>query len=149
VLSFLSVEIGAEAFQELHFRIENGELALVDEVFSDVASAVGFFNGALDLFDAAELPGGFSPLDLRIVLELESAGVGSGFAARFALGSVAIPEPSTGALLLVGLLAMVSTARVRARARPTSPAGARGPGGRARFGRSSGTRSPRSSNLRI
>jgi hypothetical protein len=100
-VSFLSVEAGSAGFDELRFLIRNGETALVDEVFGEVDDAVEFFQ---DKQFAFVLGPGVVPLDLHFVMELDSGGVGSGFSATFALGTIPIPEPSTGSLLLVGLV---------------------------------------------
>jgi hypothetical protein len=106
VVSFLAVEVASEDFEEIRFQIWNGETALVDEDFDEVDDAVDFFEGTLDL----ALGPGTVPLDLHFVLELESERAGAGFSTLFALGTIPIPEPSTGNLLLVGLL-LLSTRR--------------------------------------
>jgi hypothetical protein len=99
-------------FEELHFEIRNGERVLVDEDFDEADDAVDFFQGTL----ALALGPGIVPLDLHVVLELESERRGSGFSTLFALGTIAIPEPSTGSLLFVGLV-LVSARRARRRTR--------------------------------
>lgn len=110
-VSFLSVETGSEEFQELRFQIKNGSTALVDEIFTEMEEAEEFFQGTLHLEIA---PISLSGVSLEFVMELESGGVGSGFAATFALGAVPIPEPSTGSLLMVGIV-LLAMRRVRRR----------------------------------
>jgi hypothetical protein len=108
VVSFLSVEVGDEDFEELRFRIRNGETTLVDEDFDEADDAVDFFQRTLEL----ALGPGVVTLDLHFVLELESESAGSGFSTLFALGTTVIPEPSTGALLALGLL-LIAVRRAR------------------------------------
>jgi hypothetical protein len=115
-VSFLSVELGSAAFEELHFQIRNGEMELVDEVFSEVGAAEAFFQGTLGLV----LGPGVVALDLHFVMELESGGAGSGFSTLFALGSIPIPEPSSASLLLVGLV-ILSARRARRRNAASRP----------------------------
>jgi hypothetical protein len=111
-VSFLAVEAGSVDFEALTFDVRNGQTQLAHQVFTDVASALAFFSNPLRLAVGT----GFVPIDLHFVLELESGGAGSGFAAVFALGTAVIPEPSTGGLVVVGL-AILSARRTR-RARP-------------------------------
>jgi hypothetical protein len=126
VVSFLSVEVGSEEFEELRFLIRNGETTLLDEDFDETDDALEFFQGPLGL----ELGPGVVPLDLHFVLELESERAGAGFSTLFALGTIPVPEPSTGSLLLAGLVLL-------ARRRATSSSEVRPARGRAPCARSS------------
>lgn len=113
-VSFLEVRFDAD-FSELAFRIEYGEVVIVDEVFSDIASAAVFFGQVLDLglLDPGEPDNPFpfpfprpSRSGLLFTLEGTGATTESSFGVVFAVGTVVVPEPGTTVLLGFGLFVL-------------------------------------------
>ena len=102
-----------QGFDALHFGVRNGDTLLFDQQFTDTAAALAFFSGFLDLGDVVNAPLIPQLLDLHFFLELTGTS-GSGFGARFAVGTTPIPEPATAAMVCLGLIAL-SVARRLAR----------------------------------
>ncbi len=95
------------AFDRLALRISNGTNAILERIFEDAAAAAEFFGQNLllsGLTSVTTSPGAF---DLHFVLELTSDRTGGRFGTVFALGTVAIPEPATGTLMVLGLIVLV------------------------------------------
>ncbi|MGH7337265.1 MAG: hypothetical protein ACREI7_06795, partial [Myxococcota bacterium] len=115
-VSFLSVELDQEEFDELALRISNGSMSVFERIFDDAAAAIEFFGQNLFLSDLTSVsptfPGRF---DLQIALELTSDRTGGRFATTFALGSTPIPEPTTGTLTVLGLIVLVTRRRIATR----------------------------------
>lgn len=93
-------ESSGTGFQELRFRVEvAGVLFGIEEVFTDLSSALLFFDTAL--FEVGSLvgDGGATPA-LRVVLDVA---VAEGDSFGMGLAFSALPEPGTGLLLWLGL----------------------------------------------
>jgi PEP-CTERM motif len=94
-------------FETLAFRVENGTETLLEKIFGDAASALAFFTGpAVARGDVGAVDGRFS---LSFQLDLVSSQAGDRVVTLFALGTV--PEPGTGALIALGLLAIAARRR--------------------------------------
>ena len=108
-VSFLDPELLGEGFDTLRLQIARGGALLLDQLFDDAVAALAFFDDHVLDFGADPSAGG-----LRITLEL-TAGLGDGFAGDFLLQGrpALIPEPATGAMLALGLVALAVSRRRR------------------------------------
>jgi hypothetical protein len=104
-VSFLATQIPDAVFVDVNFRIENAGENLIDEIFSSADEARVFFEAVIDLGElSAQLSAQF--VDLRFILEMPETQEGSGFGIYLAVGTVVVPEPGTGVLMLIGLVLM-------------------------------------------
>jgi len=117
-VSFLDLRIDESGFEETLFRIENGGELLLERRLTDVDDARVFFSTILNLgdFDDGLF---FFGVNLRFTMESMSGAAGSGLGTYFAVGTVAVPEPGTGILLISGLIILAGR-RGRRVGRPRS-----------------------------
>ncbi|MGB8170927.1 MAG: PEP-CTERM sorting domain-containing protein, partial [Chthoniobacteraceae bacterium] len=100
-------------FDNLRLRIfkEFSLTASLDQVFTTLASAISFFNDNVVDLGAAN-SGVTGTLDLKMVMDYTSHTVGDSFGVDFL---VAIPEPGTGAMMVLGAGMLAGLRRFRRR----------------------------------
>ncbi len=109
-VSFLDTRIDDDLFSTVRFRIENAGELLLEQVFDRAEDARVFFGTVLDLgdYDDALMITG---IDLQFTLLMDSTTQGARFGTYFAVGTVVVPEPGTGMLLVMGLILMARRSR--------------------------------------
>jgi len=108
-LSFMNVEIGPEAFDELTINVSFDISSLISMTFDSVAAARVFFGQTFDLGSFDMGPSGFPvPPTLNISFDARGARPGSSLALSAVIGQNVVPEPGTALLIGLGLAAMAS-----------------------------------------
>jgi hypothetical protein len=123
VVGLFDPTFSGEGFEALSFRIEREGATIVERSFDDLASALAFFDdGVLELGQWRS--GLVGDLELRFLLDLRAGDAGSSFSFAGAVGTSAIPEPSTLALVACGIAVLAGRKRSRPFRRPSDAAGA-------------------------
>jgi hypothetical protein len=116
MISFIDPEVLGSGFDRLQFEAMLGTTEIYDEEFTSVAAALAFFDDRVKVLDGIltkDLVGQI----LSLSFGWEISGTGDGFATSVLIN--AVPEPSAGLLVLIGLLAIAARQRSsRARSRP-------------------------------
>ena len=109
-VSFLETRIDVDSFSTVRFRIDNAGETLIEQVFDRAEDALVFFSTVLDLgdFDDALT---ITEIDLQFTVLMDNSTQGARFGTYFAVGTVAVPEPGTGTLLVLGLMLMARRTR--------------------------------------
>lgn len=110
-ISFLDVDLDDNDFERLTFRLYEGSRVMLDSTFEDAATAAVFFGAAIDL-ETVQGPTWngrrWDRADLRIEWFVEGVSKAADIGLEIAVGWAVVPQPSTGALLALGLIVLSS-----------------------------------------
>ncbi len=116
LVGLMNPEYGVDGFDSLQFRIKQEDSLVYDTIFTDLSSALSFFNdNTLNLGDWSS--GLTGDLDLSFYFDLTTDDLGEGFRFDFIAGNSTIgsgppvPIPSAVWLLGSGLIAIVGVRR--------------------------------------
>ncbi|HEX5066002.1 MAG TPA: PEP-CTERM sorting domain-containing protein, partial [Myxococcota bacterium] len=105
LLGLVNPLVAGDGFASLLFSIEIGGVVFLEQSFTDVASALAFFDDEILALGVVDLR------DVKIAMRTSTANAGDRFQFDFVL--MAVPEPGTGGLLLVALVALAIRRRAR------------------------------------